>query len=193
MPTTTRSNRKALARTPTAVSPNFSYLRVAVVSDTHGYVDPRIVAAASACDVVLHAGDVGNSAVLAQLQPRHGQLHAVRGNNDTPAKWPGDEQEALQQLPTEVRLPLPGGDLVAVHGDRALPAARRHERLRRLYPDARAVVYGHTHRLVCDRAALPWVLNPGAAGRDRTFGGPAFLMLEVDARRWRVQALRFER
>ncbi len=76
---------------------------------------------------------------------------AVRGNNDTPAKWAEEESDRLEQLPLEAKLGLPGGPLVVVHGDRVLPAHERHERLRPHYAQARAVAYGQTHRLRCDQ------------------------------------------
>lgn len=166
--------------------------RVLLLADTHGVVDPRIAALATGCDAVVHAGDIGNAAVLETLAGT-GPVLAVRGNNDTAPKWPAPDRARLARLAEEVRLELPGGVLVVVHGDRVLPAARRHERLRRLYPEARAVVYGHTHRAVCDRSATPWVLNPGAAGRTRTFGGPSCLILEAGERGWNVRRRRFPR
>lgn len=162
-------------------------LSVALIADTHGYIDPRVLARLRDADLVVHAGDIGSGQVLAALP----EMYAVRGNNDVPGKWPAGERGALAELPEELRLELPGGVLVVVHGDRVLPALARHEKLRRLYPEARIVLYGHTHRLACDRSREPWVLNPGAAGRTRTFGGPSCLMLGVGARRWSVQALRF--
>ncbi|HEX7045700.1 MAG TPA: metallophosphoesterase family protein [Burkholderiales bacterium] len=162
-------------------------LSVALIADTHGYIDPRVLARLRDADLVVHAGDIGGADVLAALP----EVHAVRGNNDVPAKWPASERAALAGLPEELRLELPGGVLVVVHGDRVLPALQRHEKLRRLYPEARSVVYGHTHRLVCDRSREPWVLNPGAAGRTRTFGGPSCLILRAGARSWSVRALRF--
>lgn len=165
-------------------------MRVALVSDTHGFIDPRIADAAAACDVVVHAGDIGGRSVLERLGPRHRVL-ALRGNNDTPETWPEGEAAALRRLPADLELALPGGTLVAVHGDRVLPAAARPRKLRALYPHARAVVYGHTHRVMQDREALPWILNPGAAGRTRTFGGPSCLILEAGLRRWSVRLLRF--
>lgn len=164
--------------------------RVLLLADTHGVIDPRIARLAAGCDAVVHAGDIGNAAVL-QAIAAAGRVLAVRGNNDTAAKWPAADRARLARLAEEQRLALPGGTLVVVHGDRVLPAGRRHEKLRRLYPEARAVVYGHTHRAACDRAARPWVLNPGAAGRTRTFGGPSCLVLTADERQWRVQLRRF--
>src|SRR5690606_38493775 len=111
------------------------------------------------------------------------ELRAVRGNNDVPGKWPPPHVR-LHALPIEQRLELPGGELVVVHGDDVLPASRRHERLRERYPEARMVVYGHSHRLVIDRDARPWIVNPGAAGKARTYGGASACVLVASARRW---------
>lgn len=164
---------------------------VLLVSDTHGHIDPRIAGLAVQSDVVVHAGDIGDAQVLKHLRPSGGRIYAVRGNNDTPQKWASGGRGVLRTLPEEVVLDLPGGTLVVIHGDRSQPASQRHERLRRLYSGARAVVYGHTHRAVCDRGTLPWVLNPGAAGRVRTFGGPSCLVLTANPRIWSVRLVRF--
>lgn len=164
-------------------------MRVLLLSDTHGSLDPRIEALAYAADLVVHAGDVGSADVLARLHEACAHVIAVRGNNDIPAKWKGG-QASLLTLQEQVEIPLPGGVLAALHGDR-FPAAQRHLRLRMAFPGARAVVYGHSHRTVVDEGARPWVLNPGAAGRTRTFGGPSCLRLSATARQWKVETLRF--
>lgn len=166
-------------------------MRVGIVSDTHGFIDPAVLTATRLCELVIHAGDIGNAGVLRALRRPGTRLVAVRGNNDERRRWPRAQASMLQQLPWESVLELPGGRLVVVHGDRLLPASRRHERLRRRYSQARAVVYGHTHRLICDRSRRPWVLNPGAAGRSRTFGGPSCLILHARPGRWQVKVLRF--
>lgn len=165
--------------------------RVAILSDTHGALDARVAEVVSRCDYAVHAGDIGNAAVLAALQPRNGRVLAVRGNNDTAAKWPPADHAVLDALPDSVLLELTGGVLAVVHGHRAGGTAGRHARLRRQFPAARAVVYGHSHRLVCDQSGPVWVLNPGAAGRARTFGGPSCLILHAGSRAWRVEVLRF--
>ncbi len=164
-------------------------VQVLIVADTHGVLDPRIAELASTCDYAAHAGDIGGIGVLRALTPRR-KLVAVRGNNDVPGKWPNDEANFLQMLPDEAALMLPGGELVIVHGHRG-GAHSRHQRLRQTYPAARAIVYGHSHRLLCDQSEEPWVLNPGAAGRARTFGGPSCLILQVADRQWAVERLRF--
>ena len=161
-------------------------LRIALLSDTHNAVDRRIVEVVEGCDLVVHAGDIGSPEVLAQLLPKSGRVFAVRGNNDTPDQWPKDTAHCLRILPDYLSLDVPGGVIVVVHGHRVRPAYRRHESLRERHPEARAIVYGHTHRLVVDDAANPWVLNPGAAGYTRTHGAPSCLVLTATPSDWRV-------
>ncbi|MCG6940441.1 MAG: metallophosphatase family protein [Thiohalocapsa sp.] len=165
-------------------------LRIAIVADTHGQLDPRIAELVTGCDLAVHGGDIGNAAVLAALQPRTGRVLAVLGNNDVAHKWPAAEQHLLVELPLEMVEELPGGRLVVVHGHRT-PARDRHQRLRRRFPEARAIVYGHSHRLVADQDAEPWVLNPGAAGRSRTNGGPSCMVLIASHDGWALSVHRF--
>lgn len=165
---------------------------VALLADTHGHLDPRVGEVAAGCDIAVHAGDVGAAAVLDALAPRTGRVLAVRGNNDVPAKLPAADTERLEALPERAELALPGGTLVVIHGD-AFPARRRHERLRGTFPEAAAVVCGHSHRLVVDREARPWIVNPGAAGRSRTYGGPSCVVLTAAAHEWSLVERRFAR
>lgn len=178
------------ARDAAAASAQADCVRVAILADTHGWVDPRILEVVAGCDLAIHGGDVGRAAVLAALRPASGHVHAVSGNNDIPSKWPESDRDLLARLPERLELALPGGRLVAVHGHR-IPARDRHARLRERFPDARLVVYGHSHRLVLDLDAQPWVANPGAAGHDRTFGGPSCLVLLAGPDRWHLECVRF--
>jgi uncharacterized protein len=166
-------------------------LRVAILADTHGHLDPRVAELVAGCDIAVHGGDIGNAGVLAALQPRRGRVIAVVGNNDIPRKWPEYERDLLAALPELAELELPGGKLVAIHGHQ-VPAATRHDRLRGHFAHARAVIYGHSHRLVADQEATPWILNPGAAGRARTYGGPSCMILSASERRWTLRIERFE-
>lgn len=168
-----------------------STVRVALIADTHGFLDPRVSDRIRGFDVVVHAGDIGSSGVLEALG-NHALTIAIRGNNDVGAKWPSQEIEALSELPWVAELDLPGGRLVAVHGHQIADVKRRHQRLRRTYPDARAIVYGHSHRLCIESDESPWIVNPGAAGRARTHGGPSLCLLSASERRWRVRGERFE-
>ncbi len=166
-------------------------LRVAILGDTHGMLDPRIAEAVTFCDYAVHTGDVGCASVLEEMRPQRGLVLGVRGNNDTASKWPEDDAHILEQLPFEAELELPGGRIVVVHGHRAGPVKFRHAWFRRNFSRARVVAYGHSHRRVCDTAETPWVLNPGAAGRARTLGGPSCMILHASEREWRIETRRF--
>ena len=162
--------------------------RVAILSDTHGFLDPRIGERVAECDYAVHAGDVGGADVLCALQPRQ-QVVAVRGNNDTSSRWGESESRFLENLPSEARLELPGGVMVVVHGDDHRSINDRHHHLRKTFPEARIVVYGHSHKLIMDTDNEPWIVNPGAAGRTRTHGGPSCVLLHCDGEHWELEAL----
>ncbi len=162
--------------------------RVAILADTHGFLDPRIAERVAACDHAVHAGDVGGADVLCSLNPTTSVL-AIRGNNDTPDKWAESEMHFLENLPTSAQLQLPGGLLVVTHGDDGRSLSERHRHLRKQYPEARAVIYGHSHKLTMDCDDTPWILNPGAAGRTRTNGGPSCLLLTCSEGEWGIEAV----
>jgi len=56
--------------------------RVGVISDTHGLLRPEAARFLTGSDFIVHAGDIGESSVLAELAAV-APLTAVRGNNDT--------------------------------------------------------------------------------------------------------------
>ena len=166
-------------------------LRIAIVSDTHGFLDPRVAKAVTGHDCVVHAGDVGGAGVLEALRPGRGLVYAVRGNNDVSDKWNVKERSVLRSLADSLRLVLPGGALAVVHGDRAGRPSDRHQKLRARFPNAKAVVFGHSHHRCVDKSARPWILNPGAAGKARAYGGPGLLSLTASRRRWVVREVIF--
>ena len=107
--------------------------RIAVVSDTHGQLDRRVLNLCAAADHIIHAGDVGSGAVLDELA-RLAPLTAVRGNRDRGALGAG--------LPVEVVGEVAGLRFVVAHKRRDLKAG---------HPDPEAeglglLVYGHTHQ-----------------------------------------------
>ena len=166
-------------------------LRIGIVSDTHGHLDPRIAALIEECDIAVHAGDIMGDAVLQQLRPRSGQVVAVRGNNDIEQVWHHDEQEALATIEQEAIIELPGGNIAVVHGHQYGGDHPCHDQLRERFSEARVIIYGHSHKMVCDLETDPWVINPGAAGRIRTRGGPSCLFLETSNDEWQLSEKRF--
>jgi putative phosphoesterase len=162
-----------------------------LLSDTHGQVHPSILQLAQRADLVIHAGDIGNPEILDQLAAGGTELFAVFGNNDTPSKWPPEAIDLLRKLPETARVELPGGTITVEHGHRANPVSARHHILRQRHADSRLVVYGHSHRWCIDDETTPWIVNPGAAGRSRTYGGSSCLLLSASAKGWHLQPHRF--
>ena len=159
-------------------------MRWVILSDTHGFVAPFIEKFARDADGVIHAGDIGGLEVLKSITPKKGQLVAVRGNNDHPQSWAGARDLGFGDLPETAWVDLPGGLIAIEHGHRIWDTKRYHYRLRAKHPQARAIVYGHTHIRCKDLKQQPWVLNPGAAGRERTKGGASCIVLEIKAKQW---------
>lgn len=168
-----------------------SQLRIGIVSDTHGHLDPRIAALIEDCDIAVHAGDIMGATVLEQLRPRSGRVVAVRGNNDIEQVWHHDEHETLAMIGEETSIELPGGSIAIVHGHQYGGNHPQHDMMRERFHEARAIIYGHSHKMVCDLETSPWVINPGAAGRIRTRGGPSCLILEASHDAWHITERRF--
>ena len=57
-------------------------MKIGVISDTHGYLDPQLAEVLAGVDAILHAGDVGSEEVLRDLEGL-AKVYAVRGNVDS--------------------------------------------------------------------------------------------------------------
>ena len=131
--------------------------QVLVLSDTHlgaasiERMPAEVWALAERADVVLHAGDVTERAVLDALAER-APVHAVLGNNDR-----GLEGELPEVWEGEL-----GGTRVAMVHDSG-PRPGRPGRMARRFPDAAVVVFGHSHDPVVEQVdGGPLLLNPGS-------------------------------
>ncbi len=163
---------------------------VGILSDSHGFLDPRVAEVVNQCDYIVHAGDIFNAHVLEQLKPKK-ELITVAGNNDYDSFWSEEEVDIVNTLPHENQLQLPGGLLVVEHGHR-LGNHPAHQQFRDDHQDARLVVYGHTHHRIIDQDTTPWVVNPGASGKVRTHGGPSCLILHANEDEWKLETFLFE-
>src|SRR5918999_6331745 len=132
-------------------------MQLAIISDTHmprgGRALPaRCVERLRAADAILHAGDFVEAPVLAALEALGPPLHAVRGNVDS--------AELQARLPL-TRIVDAGAARIAMIHD-AGPAAGRLARMRRRFPDAEAVVFGHSHLPLHEEAEGFSIFNPGS-------------------------------
>jgi len=124
---------------------------IGLISDTHGLLRPEALAALEGSDRIIHAGDIGDPRILAELS-RLAPVTVVRGNIDT-APW-------AAALPATATLELPGAVIFVIHdiADLSLdPAAAGF----------RAVVSGHSHRPSIREQDGVLLVNPGSAGRRR--------------------------
>ncbi len=169
---------------------NNEIVTVGILSDSHGFLDPRIAEVVNQCDYIVHAGDIFNAQVLKQLKPSI-KLLAVAGNNDYPDFWKTEEAEIVKALPDTAELHVPGGLICIEHGHR-LGNHPEHDRFRSDHAQAKLIVYGHTHHRIIDQKTEQWVVNPGASGKVRTHGGPSCLLLHASEEEWKIDTVLFE-
>ena len=103
-------------------------------------------------DWILHAGDIASVAVLRELEALGPPVVAVHGNVDSP--------ELRAALPEETAIDVDGVTVAVVHDAGA--AAGRLRRMRRRFPDADAVVFGHSHIPLHERDGDFQLFNPGS-------------------------------
>jgi putative phosphoesterase len=104
-------------------------------------------------DLIIHAGDFTTADVLMELEALGPPVEAVHGNVDS---W-----ELVRRLPVEKTLRLAGNSIGIVHD--AGPRAGRLARLRKAFPDADAVVFGHSHMPLHERDDSGFqIFNPGS-------------------------------
>ncbi|MEO3809472.1 metallophosphoesterase family protein [Sphaerisporangium sp. B11E5] len=131
-----------------------SDVRIVALADTHAprrwkSCPPAVAEHLRGADLILHAGDICTAAVLDELAA-YAPVRAVKGNNDGPDVT----------APETLELDLDGLRVAMIHDSG--PAVGRWARLRRRFPAADLVVFGHSH--------IPWdqeeqglrVFNPGS-------------------------------
>jgi uncharacterized protein len=155
-------------------------VELAIISDTHMPRGSRALPAECvermrAADAILHAGDLVALEVLELLESLGPPVHAIHGNVDDP----------------EVRMRLPAVRLVEAEGARIVmthdggPAEGRLGRLRRRFPGADAVVFGHSHLPLHERGDGFQIFNPGSPTERRR--APTHTMGIASAREGRLE------
>lgn len=158
-------------------------MRLLLIADTHVPARARdlpasLWSAVAAADVVVHAGDWVDVALLdaleAALHPRGARLIGVYGNNDGPA--------LRARLPEIARVDVEGVRLAVVH--ETGPSAGREARCAQRFDDCDVLVFGHSH--------VPWdtvapnglrLLNPGSPTDRRRQPYCTYLTAELAAGR----------
>jgi putative phosphoesterase len=132
-------------------------VRIVVLSDTHAprfwkRCPPAVAAWLAGADLILHAGDVCTPEVLDELS-EYAPVKVVLGNNDGP-------EVAAWGAPETLELDLEGVRVGLIHD--AGGKDGRLARMRRRFPSADLVVFGHSHipmDIADDRLRI---INPGS-------------------------------
>ena len=148
---------------------------VDLISDTHGLMRAEALQALAGADLILHAGDVGATAVLDALRAV-APVHAVYGNVDL----------ADGSLSGALELELDGTRVHLSHGHEL--GSPTPARLAARYA-ADVIVFGHTHKPLVETIGRTLVVNPGAAGPRRFNLKPTVATLVLPARDVRIVAL----
>ena len=143
-------------------------VKIGIISDTHGYLDPRVHDVFDGVEHILHAGDIGPESIIVELE-RIAPVTAVLGNND-------------------VGLPYRETEVVEVANRKFLihhivtpdqPDAGLYRQLAQIRPDA--VVFGHSHKPHCQTIEATLFFNPGYAGKPRFNLPRSVAILHCDA------------
>jgi putative phosphoesterase len=155
---------------------------IAVISDTHMPKGKRRLPEACvekirAAEALVHAGDFSAASVLADLRQLCPVVHAVHGNVD--------DAELRRELPEQLEVEVGGRTLVLLHDTG--PAKGRLARMRARFPDADALVFGHSHLPLHEEEDGFQIFNPGSPTERRRAPRPSMGVLHPTA-----AGLRFE-
>ncbi len=150
-----------------------------VIADTHiprraGALPDGLLGHLERSDLILHAGDLMDLSLLDELAA-YAPVRAVRGNLDAPDA----------RLPEALEFGFDGVDVAMIHDSG--PRRGRRNRMRRRFPEARVVVFGHSHiPFLEDRDGL-LLLNPGSPTDKRREPRPTFGLLRAERGRVRAE------
>jgi putative phosphoesterase len=129
-------------------------MKIGVISDTHNFFDPQIPELFKGVEHIIHAGDVGSTAIISELE-KIAAVTAIIGNTDS--MLPLKEIEVFELGRHKFLLQH------IVQPD--TPAVLLSDRVQREKPDV--IVFGHTHKPFNKTIDGIWYFNPGYAGKAR--------------------------
>lgn len=136
-------------------------MKIAILSDTHGLLRPRVLEFLKTADVILHGGDINRQSIVDELR-QFAPLYVVRGNND---------KELAEGLPHHLTVTLGGLRFFMVHNKKELPAD---------LTDVDVVVFGHSHKYLQEEKNGVFWLNPGSCGPRRFHQEITMMMADVE-------------
>jgi putative phosphoesterase len=148
-------------------------MKIGVISDTHGYVNPKVFSVFEGVEFILHAGDIGSEDVMTSLETL-APVRAIHGNVDT---FP-----LSTRYPDVLTIEIQGVAICMIHQFISLNNSVIQNAAKQ-FPKKKIdlLIYGHTHEAKLERVGGVWLFNPGAAGKRRFFLKPAVGLLTISA------------
>ncbi len=151
-------------------------MEIAVIADTHmprgrRALPSECVVRLRAAELIVHAGDFTGAEALAEIEAIGPPLVAVHGNVDT--------AEVHERLPERAVFEAGGAQIGVIHD--AGPRRGRLARMRREFPGADAVVFGHSHLPLHEREDGFQIFNPGSPTERRRAPAHTIGIAEVAA------------
>ena len=144
-------------------------MKIGVISDTHGWLDPRVEKIFAGVDHILHAGDIGNPLIELELK-FIAPVTAVLGNTDLGLTFKETEIVTLAEKKILVH---------HIVNPRAL-SENVEARIQRDRPDV--VVFGHTHKKFAETVDGVFFFNPGYAGKPKFGAERSVALLHCDGK-----------
>ncbi len=129
-------------------------MKIGIISDTHGHLDPQILKIFKGVDHILHAGDIGYPSIILELE-HVAPVTAVLGNNDFGVDFKKTEWVTLAEKKFMVHHIVPP----------FTPDDDLRGKLTRT--GTNVLVFGHTHRQFAQTFDDVMFFNPGYSGKPR--------------------------
>lgn len=141
-------------------------IQAGILSDTHlTAISPQFAEMANRafkdCDVIFHAGDLVDTILLDIFSGK--TVHSVHGNMCN--------LSAQRALPESKVVELQGHKIAICHG--AGPRHNIEDRMWSRFSDADCIIFGHTHRPLCEKRGGILFINPGSFQCTSSFSSPA--------------------
>lgn len=149
--------------------------QIGIISDTHGYLDPRVFEYFKDCDEVWHAGDIGTLGLIQELE-KFKPIRAVYGNIDS--------HDIRYTCPEYHEFELEGVKIIMTHIAGKPGSYNPALRQKILQTRPAILVCGHSHiaKVQRDPKFAPLLyINPGAAGNHGFHKIKTIMRMELDA------------
>ncbi len=142
-------------------------MKIAIISDTHGHIEDRVLEVFRGAEAIFHAGDIGSFRVIEVLSSI-APVYGVSGNMDG--------MEIRRRFPAKDLVEFGGHSFYLIHEPRLLdidPGAAGVD----------SVIFGHTHSPLIERRDGVLFINPGSASLPRYKRPPTVICCEMEGGR----------